>query len=63
MFFSGHSVQCEDGRRLYFRAYIQLVDVVLSGVVSSVSGLPDCLEFVLQEGLGFTVEDGRVELW
>ena len=33
-------------------APIKLIGVVLSGVVSSVSGLPDCLELLLQEGLG-----------
>ena len=37
-----------------------VVDVVPSGVVSSVSGLPDCHELVLQEGLGFIVGDVRV---
>ena len=36
-------------------ALSQLVDVVLPGVLSSVFGLPGCLEHVLQEGLGSAV--------
>ena len=31
------------------------------GFIPSVLGLPDCLELVLREGLGFPVGDGRVE--